>query len=320
MIVKCKLDEANNYLSERYDLFLCHASFESRCLSMARNIDREKIDKALIFFMEDYSSYVDENRLILESLWGNKAKAIKLIHADPIYSADKMIEALKTQQELAPIESILVDITTFTHESLLMLIKLLSIEFLTSKITYIYANAKEYDANNNKNEKWLSKGVGDIRSVLGYPGEFLPAQKTHLILIVGYEVERATKIINTIEPSSLSLGYGRSGNATTDKDQEANEHYCQLIEEMASSFSSISRFEVKCDDPFFTCQKIEEEINSHNEMNVVIVPLNNKITTMGVSFAVQNNPNVQVCYAPALIYNYSDYSRPGESCYIIQKN
>lgn len=317
MITKCSLEEMDVYLTNKYNLFLCQASFESRCLSISKHISRQKVDKTIIFFMRDYFAQVECNKSLLEDYWGVTSESIELLHSDPIFSADNMHESLRRVHQLAVVENVIIDITTFTHESLLMLIKLIVLEFPSANITYVYANAKEYDAANNKDEKWLSKGIGDIRSVLGYPGDFLPAQKTHLIILVGYEVERATSIINLIEPSSLSLGYGRSGTATTDKDQDANEHYCHLIEQMSSSFHSITRFEVKCDDPLDTCMKIEAQIQRHEGTNIVIVPLNNKITTLGVALAAQRNPYVQLSYAPALLYNYADYSSPGDSCYVI---
>jgi ribosomal protein RSM22 (predicted rRNA methylase) len=119
-----------------------------------------------------------------------------------------------------------------------------------------------------------------------------------------------------MEPNSLELGYGRTGNATTDKDKDANEHYLHLVEKMAISFEDIKTFDIKCNDPFATYMKLSERVEKIIDKNIIIVPLNNKISTVGVAITAIKNDNIQICYAPALVYNYLNYSTPGEYCYI----
>ncbi|MFA4885516.1 MAG: hypothetical protein WC601_07060, partial [Desulfotomaculaceae bacterium] len=203
-----------------------------------------------------------------------------------------------------------------THESLLILLRLLQMRCPTAKITGAYANASEYSVGDDVKHKWLSRGIGEIRSVLGFPGNIVPSRKTHLILIVGYEYERAVGIIETIEPNSIALGYGRSGSATTEKNKEANEHYLHLVEQMATSFSDIIRFEIPCNDPHKTRDELQTQISKVKDMNILIAPMNNKLSTIGAALAAFDNKDIQMCYAHALSYNYSSYSSPGSQCYI----
>lgn len=317
VVKKYKLNDLSENTSNPIDLFICTASFESRCLSVPQNIELSKIKNAIIFYMKDSIKYINDNKTILHEHFKGISTCVELMHTDPLFTADRMQETLISCSQHGAVTSIMVDITTFTHESLLILLRLIPIVFPEATIVYAYANAQEYDSDNKKDDKWLSKGIGDIRSVLGYPGEILPARKTHLIVVVGYEFERAASIINALEPSVLTLAFGRSDNATTDKDKDANEHYLSLVEQMASSYQEINRIEVKCDDPIETSTRIEEHIADYSNMNTVIVPLNNKISTLGVAFAAMSNPSVQLSYAPALVYNYANYSMPGDSCYII---
>jgi hypothetical protein len=193
---------------------------------------------------------------------------------------------------------------------------LIPIVFKESEVICLYNNAKGYDSANAKEYKWLSRGIYAIRSVLGYSGNISPIKKTHLIVIVGYEIERASKVIDLIEPVSLSLGYGKPHTAATQKDVEANEYYKDLIEQMLPSYASINTFEVMCDDPLRTSQILLEQAKSYEDHNVVVVPLNNKLTTIGVSVAASINTDIQVCYAPAITYNSEDYSEAGDYCYI----
>ncbi len=316
MIKNINLSELRNELSRSFDLFICSSSFEDRCLSIAYNICIEKIERALIIYNSNFLQHVNTNKNKLLELFGQKGHEVEVSSSDPLLTADNIDNQLSKSIDTCIINSILLDITTFTHESLLILLRLLQLRCPEAKITCTYSNAFEYSAGDDKNHKWLSMGIGEVRSVLGYAGNIIPTRKTHLIVIVGYEYERALEIINVIEPNSLALGYGRSENALTEKDKEANEHYSYLVEQMATSYSDINRFEVPSNDPYKTCTKLLEQINNFKDLNVLIVPMNNKLSTIGSALAAFINQDVQLCYAPALAYNYSNYSVPGDKCYI----
>ena len=56
---------------------------------------------------------------------------------------------------------------------------------------------------------------------------------------------------------------------------------------------------------------IEELINKYGEeYNIVLSPLNNKVSTIAVAFVALKNENIQVCYASANQYNINEYSTP----------
>ncbi|MDR1896015.1 MAG: hypothetical protein LBR10_04405 [Prevotellaceae bacterium] len=329
MVQKYKLSDLKDAIQESYNLFICSASFETRCLSIAKSINKKAIQRAMIIYNSECLSYIGANKESLLNIFTDKSNSVEFKQSDPIFSADNVIISLTELNKKDDILSILLDITTFTHEMLLILLRIFPIVCPNAEITCIYANASEYhpnayvpngedNENDAANKKWLSKGVVEIRSVLGYSGNILPLQKTHLIVIVGYEHERAASIIKALEPNSLALGYGRPDNATTEKDKEANEQYLELTRQMAVSYDHIDTFDITCDDPFKTFEKISEMVSSQEGKNVLIVPLNNKISTIGVAFTAIKDSNIQLCYAPALIYNYTDYSTPGSNCYVFK--
>lgn len=313
-----KVTEISHSLNQTFDLFIGCSSFEMRCLSFIQNFDINKFTTALVFYNKDCLDHIKTNKEEMESILGEKGTFVELLHSDPIYTADQIKNSLLAISEKQEIVSILLDITTFTHESLLIIVRLLRLIFPNANIQCTYINAREYSSKDKMKNKWLSKGISEIRSVLGYAGNILPAQKTHLILIVGYEYERATGIINALEPNCISLGFGRSDNATTQKDKDANENYAWLVEQMATNYVDLDCFEVKCNDPFATSKAILRKLEDIKDRNVLIVPLNNKISTIGVAIASIRNDNVQACYAPALMYNYDNYSEPGDICYLFE--
>jgi len=305
------------------DLFICHSSFETRCLSVVKNVERSKFSHSIVFYTSGYEKE-EINRHELKKLLGCDSKFVELgslsTQADPMQplrNADSIKDVLDQVKLEAQINSILVDITTFTHESLLVLLKLLKMVFGDVSVHCLYNNAESYDPANQTEKKWLSKGAHAVRTVLGYSGNISPIQKTHLVLIVGYEAERAARIVDMIEPMTLSLGYGEPNNALTEKNREANEYYVGLVQQMTSSYVDIPMFNVMCDDPYQTCQVLLDHSKQFEGRNIIIVPLNSKLSTLGVAFAAIQNPDIQVCYSPADTYNSEDYSKPGDKCYVL---
>lgn len=313
---KIKLSDLRQTLKEPVDLFICSSSFEERCLSIAKNIEIGKINRALILANHKLLEHVGKHKEYLEQLFVNKGTAIDISIEDPLFTADNLDKSIQKFIGQVQVNSILIDITTFTHECLLILLRILGIRCSNAKITCVYANALEYSVGEEVKHKWLSKGIGEVRSVLGFPGNTVPSRKTHLILIVGYEYERAASLIEIIEPNSIALGYGRSASATTEKDKEANEHYILLVEQIASSYADIMRFEIPCNDPYKTRDELQAQIANVKDMNILIAPMNNKLSTIGAALAAFNNKDVQICYAQAVSYNYSNYSVPGSECYV----
>ncbi len=317
-IQKIILQEIGATLLEPYDLFICSSSYEQRCFSIAKHIVKDRIQQAMILANNDLFEYIGENKEKLIKRFGKKGRVVDISTSDPLITADNLDRSLAQSNETGSVNRILLDITTFTHESLLILLLLLKRHFPLARTTVIYSNAAEYSVGDEVPHKWLSRGIGEVRSVLGYPGNIMPSKKTHLIMIVGYEHERAAGLIETLEPNSIALGYGRSGSATTEKDKDANEHYLHLVRQVATSFTEVSSFEIPCNDPFGTQDEIKRQISSVTDMNVLIAPMNNKLSTIGAAWASFENEDVQLCYAQALGYNYSNYSKPGRECYIFE--
>ena len=312
-VQKIILSDISKKLPSTFDLFICSSSFEERSLSVANHIDITSVKKALIVANINLQEYVGANTNNLANKFKGKAKIVETSTEDPIITADNIS---KNIADAIDAKTILLDITAFTHESLLILLRLLQLHCPSAKITGVYASASAYSADDDVKHKWLSRGIGEVRSVLGFPGNIVPSRNTHLIRIVGYEHERAAGIIDSIEPNSIALGYGRSGSATTEKDKDANEHYMHLVEQMATSFSAVNCFELPCNDPYKVRDIIQDQVNKAGDLNILIAPMNNKLSTIGAAWVALNNESIQMCYANALRYNYSNYSRPGTDCYV----
>ncbi len=306
-------------LKEDYDVLVGFVSFEKRSLSLSKKIDVNRFSKAYFIRNEKTieNKYIMENVIELEKKWGSKVEYIEVDFDNPLLSADKLklkFDFLQSREEKV---KMLLDISTFTHEMLLMFLCILKSWKNKIELTCVYANTLDYSVEEIVDNKWLSRGLRDVRTVLGFPGDNLPSQKTHLVLIVGYEYGRAYNIINVIEPNSLSLGYVEAEETSTEKNKDANTHYLRLVEEMTISYDDIERFTISCRNVEKTIKELKKIVDSHKGENIVIVPLNNKVSTIAVAITVFNNPEVQICYGQPILYNEENYSTPGNEifCY-----
>lgn len=174
----------------------------------------------------------------------------------------------------------------------------------------------EYSIGDKNENMWLSKGCVDIRSVLGYPGIVIPTKNTHLIVLVGFEQDRATQLINAFEPMTLSLGYGAPKSSIHEKHHRANVIFYNMVRRMTTIHGDVHSFEFSCENPFACQTTIIEQINRTPDLNVVIAPMNNKISAIGSALSVIKDERVQLCYLQPDRYNYKCYSMPDDRCYL----
>lgn len=307
----------DNITKEEFDVFVSFVSFEERSFTLSNKLDVNKMGK--IFVVRNNKTknnkYIQENSMAFEEKFGSKMEYIEVNFDEPLLSADNLktkFDFLKSNDKKM---KILLDISTFTHEVLLMFLCILKYLSYNVDLTCVYTNTLDYSTNETVENKWLSKGLKEVRTVLGFPGDSLPSKKTHLVVVVGYEYERAYNIINIIEPNSLSLGYVEAEETSTVKNKDANTHYLKLVEEMAISYDNIEKFTISCKNVSKTLNELDKIIARHRDENIVIVPLNNKVSTIAVAVEVFNNPKVQICYGQPVVYNEESYSVPGNEFY-----
>lgn len=315
MIQRLKLVELNDAINFNIDLFVCCSSFESRCLSIAENIDSEKITRALICENEDFHFYATNNTKKLLSIFNEKGNIVKLNTKNPIMVVNNLWEQIKNYVELKE-QTILIDSTTFTHEELLILFRIIDkLTNLNNRVIFLYSTAKEYSVGDSQEDKWLSRGIQNVRSVLGFPGQLLPSKHTHLIVLVGFEATRAAKIIDSYDNATVSIGFVPENQATLKLHYKAN---LLFFDYLAMAYPKLNKFEFSGIDPEQTKTDLLNQIALFSDHNTVIVPMNTKLSTIGVGMLASEINQIQLCYAPAKIYNYKNYSIPNDDLYLYQ--
>ena len=295
------LQEVPDTIGGAIDIFVCSSSYEERCLSIPLQIPRKAIKCALILQNTDIHE-VERNAERLFRHFGDIGRKVEVNTGDPIGSADTMYRRLSELISDQELERIAIDITTFTHEQLLILLGLLR-RMRCPTVRCLYSGAAAYMTST---QRWLSEGIAETRSVLGFSGDLSIRSGSKLVVLVGFEWERARRLIEAYDPTSLALGLGRRVDAIEDEHYKANERfYAKLI----NYYPDATSFEFSCNDPLATSKVIATQCADY-EFAAVVAPLNTKISTVGAALAAFDDPRIQLCYAQAAVYNCNSYSKP----------
>lgn len=296
------------HLETEVDVLICSASFEDRCICVPEQVAKHGVGQVLLFQNRWLKGAALSNARKIRGYFGRKVTPIQFDGGNPLAFAD-MAQVALTRISAPESARYLVDITTFTHENLLILLSLLRETIAEGDtVTIAYSTAADYG-------DWLSRGFGDVRSVLGYPGRMRPSLGEHLIVLFGYETDRAERLIRTYEPAHLSVGHCEAFAAIA---PELHERNVELHGRLLQLRQQVDSFQFGCDDPAVACEHILREVARRPEYNAVVAPMNTKLSTVGAAMAVFREPRIQLCYVPAREYNEEAYSTAGERCYVFK--
>jgi hypothetical protein len=307
MITKYLISDLQSKLPQ-FDLLLTCASFEERSVSIAEAIHPPTVSHVIIFqnreLETDYRTIKHRERM--EAAFGSNVESCLLSNLDPIFSNEQLVSRLGSHLREGS-GKLLIDITTFTHEQLLMVLKLISSSPLDKKnITFVYTAASQYGS-------WLTRGVKEIRSVLGYPGLLYPSRDLHLVILMGFEVERAARLIQEFEPNLVSIGTATESQSINSVMSALNKSF---TDQLLTVFPDRGLFNFSAIDPTSTLKTILSLADEKKKHNMVVAPMNTKLSTLGAGLAAIQNHDIQICYAPALLYNSVEYSSPANYCFI----
>lgn len=303
------VNSIDKYLPHRYALICC-ASFEDRCCTLPTMINVSSVDKAYV--VRNVDEAMKDLNFDNFSKICDKIKNISPIEAHfsvPVEVMEKLQEIFGKLVEQHETE-LVIDISTFTHEVLLMILKVLYINKNSFKsIRFVYNGASEY-------APWLSKGCKEVRNILGYPGTFNPALKYHLIMLTGFELERATRLVELLEPDTLSIGIGKDPIEASHQKTMENFEYDFRIWMSNMQNMTCSQFQFSCSSIKASVSNLENIIKEADDKNIIIVPLNTKLSTIAAGLIALRYKRIQICYAIPEVYNIS-YSTPSEHFKIV---
>ena len=207
-----------------------------------------------------------------------------------------------------PDGDIIVDITCFPRELLGMILFAISLRRRRfGKVTVWYVGAPDggYATLNPSlpvSQRWLSRGVHEIRSVIGYPGEFSGERVGHLIALAGHEEDRMMEIVKYVEPRRLSIGGGQLGSATSGG---ADEYSRSVVEKLRAKVPkpNLRGIGFRSDSVDDVYERLGELEIDYARENVTLAAMNTKIAFVGAALFALRERRVRVMYAVPDRYN-----------------
>tara|TARA_R100000365_G_C2746544_1_gene75860 strand:+ start:3552 stop:4511 length:960 start_codon:yes stop_codon:yes gene_type:complete len=202
--------------------------------------------------------------------------------------------------------NVVFDITCFPRDVLLIALYALkkTNRILSTLCTYNLADDYSIGTPDGQ-EKWLSKGVANVSPVIGFRGVVSPEKPMQLISLVGFDDQRLLQIAEILSPDSVVFAYGDT--KLTDREWLIHQSH-QAVDELVSRFDDTRKESFVCEDGQSVFDLIDRAISERPEYNQIVVPMNNKISTLFAGAYCLQNRNVQICYGGGLIYNHSHYS------------
>jgi hypothetical protein len=300
-------------LKARYSRVPCHVigriSFEQRSIVVAEALGMDGC-ATFVPFISLKRSEVSERNLAKFRTLHPTAIPIELDTSHPLQTAELLAEVVRLANQRAGMSDTIIDISSFRREELLMLLAIFrqSNTPKDTKCELVYVATKDMSDT-------LSNDVIGHRSVIGYAGEMWPSRQTRLVVLMGFEIHRARSIIENYEPAEIVLGMGRESESINPALHGVNLSFFKELRRQSANV--ISTFEFSARDPLMVASELESAVPYDVESNVVIAPLNTKLSTLGAGLYALNHPTVQVCYAAVREYNESKYSTPDEFAYVV---
>ncbi|MFB0689313.1 hypothetical protein ACA106_02135 [Agrobacterium pusense] len=317
--VTCNKDDFLQSINGRDSVLVCSASFEDRCLSAPLALDPANFRAVIIFRNDDVGTAGLKNCEILRKHFGDIAEIIVISKDDPTKTADEMSRMFHLCK-ISSKSGVHIDITCFTKEALLILLRVMSYRIpVKANITLLYNVAEHYGgAGQSGRSRWLSKGVSAIRPVLGYAGSFLSSKPIHLVVLSGYEIDRLSTLFDSVIPSKVTIL--RSRNTLSEPKASA--------EFRSSVLLSARRLYGNASELLFDPYSIKNTISmlsdlrreTGDECTMSIAPLSTKMSTISVGLFAMINEDIQLIYAKPAIYNKRKYSTPSEKFIVARFN
>lgn len=277
------------------EVFVACASFEDRTTAVASKLSPNyRISTSFVFKYDEKNRTAlrDQNfERLVNSLVPHSKNVFPIIcdHHDPLDGISKMHDLCEAKRIALQGRSITIDITTFTKQYLLVLLKF--IEKQAPKSTRLfYTEPEDYAV---KWDKPLSYGLIDIVSVPSYGGHFAVEKESLLILMLGYEGDRAYGIWERFTPHKTIVAVGRPS---------FRDYWEGRVEEFNRKLISKLPRDAVCYfhtlDPFEVSRNLDNLIELYSDrFNISVSPLGPKPQVVGCYLSVRRHPDVQIVYA-----------------------
>jgi len=284
------------------DIFICSGSPEERCVGIAKKLSPDyKAKKVLLLRYTGHKSLkrernIQEIKKYLSSV--GEINEITLDEEKPIPRIKEIAEQIVSNiSEHNP--RITIDITTIIKWHLLLLLKSLDMKGLAKVCRFVYTEPEDYMTETFQP---LSFGINQVFPVPTYSGNFNFYRDLLLVLMLGYEGERALAIFEEMDPDECLLLIAKPsyhGSAWEGRTEKLNKEVINIVGK-----SKIHYIDAR--NPLIVQKQLEELLSTreNRRFNHAIAPLGTKPQTLGLYNYLTTNPdNTFVIYGSPARHN-----------------
>lgn len=288
------------------DILISRISYEPRSSGVLKKLDKNYKAKTGLFIVgekfEKFTKVQDNKKEIINILkrssFFNDHKTLKTSIDNPIkiiMEIDKIIKNSFTGKQKL---NITFDITAFPRGELLTVIYYLRHLPIIDTLRILYISPNKYG-------EWLTNGYRYSMIPPFFEGPPTFEKMTALLILTGFEFDRAISLIDEIQPSFLILGKSSPGTS-----KEFDDIGDEIINKLKSTRKITKEtYKIAGNNPFRCRDTFREIIQEYSQFyDFFVATLGTKLELLGVYLAYEENSNFRIIYPVPLIYNVGNYS------------
>lgn len=290
------------------DIFICCGSPEERCkgttIKLASNYKANKV--FLLRYTNHESQEREENIKELRERLQKVGEIIEFIidEEKPIPIINNIVQDLEKHISDLAQPKINFDISTIMKWHILILLKAIDIKNNFNGFRFLYTEPQDYVTDLFQP---LSFGIRQIFPIPTYSGNYDFSKDSLLILLLGYEGDRAMALFEKMDPAVCLLlvpkpAYHKEWEGRTEK---MNKEIINIVGKSRIKY-------IHSRNPVKVAQQLYDILSSseYSRYNHVISPLGTKPQTLGLYIYLTTNPvNTVLVYGSPSRHNELFYSR-----------
>lgn len=276
------------------DVIVTVASWEDRfILGLEELIKKDRPKCVLMFSYSEYDHLSKDNIEAATELCKSYDSTLishKLNFATPLETWKAVIPAVEELIEKNKPVTLTLDISTMPREIIWIICDLLNTKAV--KAQYAYHRPTGYA------EDWLSRDPGRPRFVYKLSGICKLGAPTTLVILSGFDVERAKQLVRFYEPENLIIGL-QVGDQYKNLKMNRDKHEAGFSRNKEIGWFDIDGFSLKK-----TVDALEECVGALvDNSNVILTSLGPKISSLAIFKYHLKHPQASISYAPSNEFN-----------------
>jgi hypothetical protein len=273
------------------DAIVCVAGWEERFAEgVIRDLSAFRPDKVVMLIFSEFAVVTATNRESVRKVAAERGCAWEevILRREPKETWTTLRKYFTG--EAWKRRSMLLDITTMPRETIWWTLGALVEN--ECRVEFVYHQARSYS------QEWLTRDTDEPRLLYQYSGISKLGKPTCLLLLNGFDTDRALQIIQYFEPALILLGI-QVGT------QFGNEEKNALPgERIRQQMRAVKTFNVNAYSPDFGYADILQAVlSSLEKFNIVAASLGPKTSAIALFRLVQQHPEIALAYAPSREFN-----------------